>query len=135
VTQANTQPNTFTFTADNVLITYQSSHFIDRPDLPSLTYQNKVTDTTLTFHQDEIRTQQSELGTLVSVSLNKSVDAGATVLTVLLPDIRLAGATEQSFQTLGIVTRSFGILPVEGAELVYDEVLNLYGVATLMPLL
>lgn len=133
MTQVNSEPNKFTFTNDTVLITYQAIHFIDRPDLPALTYQ--ATDSTLTFHREEIRTQESEIGTLVSVTLQKSVDAGATILTLLLPQIRLINTTEQSFQSMGIITRTFGILPLEGVQQVYEEVLQLYGVATLVPLL
>lgn len=133
MTQQSQEPNQFELTGDGVQITYQSGHFIDRPNLPQFTYQDA--ENNLTFNKDEIRTQQSELGTLVSVSLKITVDAGATILTLLLPSINLAGETEQSFETLAIVTQSFGILPREGARLVYEDVLDLQGTARFAPFL
>lgn len=127
-------PNVFELTGDGVHITYDArGPFIDQPGLkPTITYQDA--DRNLSFTGDEIRSQQSEIGTLVSVSLNMTVDAGATVLTVVLPSINLARATEQPFETLAIVTESFGILPREGARQIYD-VLELDGVARFIPLL
>lgn len=133
MTQQSREPNQFEFTGDDVQITYRSGHFIDQPNLPQLTYQDA--ENNLTFNKDEIRTQESELGTLVSVSLERSIDAGDTVLTLLLPSINLAGATEQSFETLAILTQSFGILPHEGARLVYEDVLDLQGIARFVPFL
>jgi hypothetical protein len=55
--------------------------------------------------------------------------------TLLLPSINLAGATEQSFDILAIVTQSFGILPREGARLVYKAIRDLQGTARFVPFL
>ena len=128
------EPNVFELNGDGVQITYDArGPFVDQPGLkPTFTYQDA--DSNLTFTGDEIRSQQSELGTLVSVSLKMTVDAGATVLTLVLPSINVAAATEQPFETLAIVTESFGILPREGARQIYD-VLELDGLARFIPLL
>ncbi|MEO8973330.1 MAG: hypothetical protein ABI406_17225, partial [Ktedonobacteraceae bacterium] len=90
------------------------------------TYQSS--DSSLTFSGDDIRTQDSELGTLVSVSLLRTVDAGNTVLTLLLPGNVLQGSKAQTFDTLAIISKTSGILPHQGAERTY-EVLNLNGTA------
>src|SRR5437588_5546808 len=78
--------------------------------------------------RENIDLQSSPLGLLVSVVLEPSIDAGALTLTLLLPPINMAGKKEQEFYTEAIKTRSYGILPREGARLTY-EVLDLEGVA------
>lgn len=133
MTQQARTPNVFELTGDGVHILYQAIHFIDTPTLPELSYQDGQYD--LTFHKDEIRTQQSELGTLVSVSLQRTVDTGATVLTLFLPAINLGGGTEANFETLAIISRTLGLIPGEGAREIYEAVLHLQGVARLVPLL
>ena len=42
MTLGNNEPNKFTFTDDNILITYQPIHFIDRPDLPLLLIRVRI---------------------------------------------------------------------------------------------
>jgi hypothetical protein len=130
--QQNQEPNRFELTGYGVQISYWSGHFIDEPNLPQFTYKDASKN--LTFHRDQIRTEASELGTLVSVTLNMTVDAGATVLTLLLPSINLAGAAEQNFATVAIEAQSFGILPRKGARLIYN-VLQLHGAARFVPFL
>lgn len=126
--------NVFELAGDGVQIYYSArGPFIDQPGLePTFTYQDQVLN--LTFTGEEIRTQQSEMGTLVSVSLKITVDAGATTLTLLLPTVNLGDTAEQSFETFAIVTETFGILPRLGARQVYDT-LDLSGVGRFIPLL
>jgi len=126
--------NVFDLAGDTVQISYSAlGPFIDQPGLqPTFAYQDQ--ELNLTFTGDQIRTQQSEIGTLVSVSLKESIDAGATTLTLLLPAFNLADTAEQPFETLAIVTQTFGILPNVGAGQVYD-VIELDGVARLLPIL
>ena len=126
--------NVFELSGDNVQIYYSArGPFIDQPGLqPTFTYQDQ--ELNLTFTGDQIRIQQSEIGTLVSVSLKRTVDAGATILTLLLPAFNLIDMQEQPFETFAIVTKTFGTLPRVGAEQVY-HVKKLEGVARLIPLL
>ena len=129
------EPNQFDLRGDTVQISYSTrGPFIDQPGLqPKFTYQDQ--EQKLSFTGDQIRRQQSELGTLVSVSLRVSIDAGGTTLTLLLPAINgVDTATEQPFQTFAIVTQTFGILPHVGAGQVYN-VMQLDGVARLIPIL
>ena len=135
MTTQNQEPNQFELEGDGVRISYHAGQFIDEPTLPQFTYQ--AAGETLVFHKGEIRTEEAEgsqLGTLVSVTIRKTIDAGETVLVLLLPSINLAGQQEQSFDTLAIVTQSFGILPHKGARLTY-KAYNLSGTARLVPLL
>jgi hypothetical protein len=128
------EANVFELTGNNVQIFYSArGPFIDQPGLQStLTYQDR--EQNLTFSGEQLRTQQSETGTFVSVSLTISVDAGATILTLLLPAITMGEMAEQPFETFAIVTKTFGILPRVGAKQVYD-VLKLHGAARFVPLL
>lgn len=128
------EANVFELMGDDVQISYSArGPFIDQPGLkPTLTYQDQ--ELNLTFTGEQLRTQQSELGTLVSVSLQSSIDAGGTILTLLLPTIEMGGMDEQPFETVAIITQTFGILPGAGARQTYD-VLELEGVARFLPIL
>jgi hypothetical protein len=63
------EANIFELTGNSVQISYSTrGPFIDQPGLqPTLTYQDQ--EQNLTFSGEELRTQQSEIGVFVSVSL------------------------------------------------------------------
>jgi hypothetical protein len=126
--------NIFELTGENVHISYSArGPIVDQPGLqPTITYQDS--DQTLTFTEDQIRTQQSDMGPLVSVTLLPSIDAGATILTILLPIVHMGDMREQPFETFAIVSKSFGMLPRVGASQVYN-VMQLNGVGTFAPIL
>jgi hypothetical protein len=71
-----------------------------------------------TFVRDQITSQDSPLGLLITVALEKSIDSGALTFTLVLPPVNMAGKKKQAFDTVAIKTKSFGILPREGAKLV-----------------
>jgi len=124
--QQDDQPNLFDLTNGQVHISYDVMAFDGRP---LLTYQATQETEARSFRGSEVRCQDSPLGTLITVLLRPSIDAGETTLTLLLPAIQLRGATSQPYQTLAIVTSSTGILPHQGADLTY-EVLNVQGTAS-----
>lgn len=69
------------------------------------TYQDS--HRSMDFHGEEIRTVEvPDLGTVVSVSLAKTVDTGFTAFSVLLPDVFLPEGTNISapIETRGIAT-------------------------------
>ncbi len=104
MTQQDNQPNLFELSGYGVQITYSTTSIDGQPRFD---YQGPYgPQENLSFTGSEIRTQQSELGTLVSVTLLRTVDAGNTVLTLLLPYVRLAGQNAQSFETLAIVAKT-----------------------------
>jgi hypothetical protein len=55
------------------------------------------------FKGDEIRTVDSEDGTLVSVTIHLEIDRGSTSFTVLIPRVGM-GTTPESITTIGITT-------------------------------
>jgi len=116
------KPTLFELTGDHVHISYSTTSFIGGPQL---FYQNL--EQHYTFHREEVRTQESELGTLISVSLKKPVDAAATILTLVLPDIQLDGYKPSSFKTLAIIVQCLNVLPQRGGARQTYEVLNLQG--------
>jgi hypothetical protein len=122
MTQQSLEPTLFELTGDGVQITYSTRSF-EGP--PQFRYNDR------TFTGGEIRTQVSELGMEVSVTLQiRLVDVGGTVLTLLLPEVILGETTEQSFQTLAILTNRAEVVR-PGAQLSYT-VLRLQGTARLV---
>ncbi len=129
MTQQDNQPNLFELSGDGVHITYSTTSIDGKPHFD---YQGHFgPQENLAFTGSEIRIQQSELGTLVSVSLLRTIDAGATVLTLLLPYVKLTGMDAQSFKTLAIITKTYGILPHHGAQPTY-HVVHLSGSARMV---
>jgi hypothetical protein len=129
MTQQDNQANLFELSGDGVQITYSTTSFDGKPHFD---YQGPYgPQESLSFTGSEIRTQQSELGTLVSVSLLRTIDAGNTVLTLLLPFVRLTGQNAQSFETLAIITKTYGILPHQGDQPTY-QVVSLSGSASMV---
>jgi hypothetical protein len=67
----------------------------------------------LSFKGSQIRQVKAELGTLVSVTIHMTVDAGSTTFTLLLPKVNLAeqNSTAQ-IHTIGITTtHRFSVVP------------------------
>ena len=123
------QPNLFELSGDGVQITYSTTGFDGKPHFD---YQGPYgPQVSLSFTGSEISTQQSVLGTLISVSLVRTIDAGDTVLTLLLPYVSLTGQYAQTFDTLAIITQTFGILPHQGAQPTY-QVVTLSGSARMV---
>ncbi len=83
---------------------------------------------TYNFTGDQIRVLNTEIGTMVTVTLKLTVDAGNTTLTLLVPDFKLEGSGQQ-FRTIAIITtKRTAFLPIKGALECY-EVLDLQGTA------
>jgi hypothetical protein len=87
---------------------------------------------THSFTGDEIRTKKTEIGTMVTVTLESIPDFRVTTLTLLLPAINLDG-TAQDFKTIAIRTTSKttigGPRLVKGSLQSY-EVIDLKGTAS-----
>jgi hypothetical protein len=80
------------------------------------------------FSGNDIQRQASPVGTLMTVTLQRTPDAGDLTFSLALPPVKMAGKREQAFDTIAVKTKSFGILPIEGAELI-DTAMSLTGVA------
>jgi hypothetical protein len=94
------KPNLYQLQGRHVHVTYSTSGIDGRPHL---TYQDA--QQTLSFNGDEIRTAESEIGTLVTVSLRRTVDTGNTTFTLIVPTVNLAqGNHHLTIHTRGITT-------------------------------
>jgi hypothetical protein len=123
------QPNEYKLKGGEIHVTYLTDGF---HDVPSFAYDdgqlNKV------FTGPEIRTLQTEIGTLVSVTTRLTIDTGSTEFSVLLPAIDLADSTKtQHFKTAGIITVHKGpdSFPRTGLLETY-EVIHMHGTASIV---
>jgi hypothetical protein len=91
------QPNMFEFSGDGIQITYVTTAFDGRP-----LFNYHDANHSKAFHGDQIRSSQSELGTLVSVMINPAVDTGSTSFTVLIPRVNLRASDSANVTTYGI---------------------------------
>lgn len=95
----NSKPNLYQLHGDSLDITYSpagidgQSYFL---------YQDR--QRRLEFYGDAIRTGVQDFGAFVSVVLDPEMGPRATVFTVLLPNVTLAGTTQMPIETFGLTT-------------------------------
>jgi hypothetical protein len=100
-------PNLFQLTGSHLHITYTTSSI---RGTPTMTYQDPYQG--MSFQGDEIREVECDLGTLVSVTLRMTVDAGSTSLSVLIPRARIEQATITAIHTDCVTTvHRFSAIP------------------------
>ncbi len=93
-------PNQFEILGRGIGISYSTSSLSGKPELSLKKGRQK-----LNFSGDEINALDSGIGTLVTVTTEKTVDRGFTTFTVLLPAIDLGGpSAKRSFRTIGVTT-------------------------------
>jgi hypothetical protein len=76
------------------------------PGLPALTYKNGPD--VRTFHTGEITTNATALGSIVSVSLVRTVDTGGEVFGFFLPQLTVPAGQTENFMTAGVFERFSG---------------------------
>ena len=76
------------------------------PGLPALTYKDG--SNVKTFTSAEITTDNTGLGSLVSVSLVKSIDTGGERFGFLLPQLDVASGKTEKFNTVGVYDKFSG---------------------------
>ncbi|MDF5739576.1 MULTISPECIES: hypothetical protein [unclassified Nostoc] len=115
--QENT-PDLYSFTGYNstgekISINYSTTSFIGKPS-----FQYKDQKQTLNFAGDEIRTVETEIGTLVTVTIKKTVtiqkteDGDYTTFSLLIPRIKIGIGEEVKVVTNGITTfNRFSTIP------------------------
>ncbi|MGJ4952408.1 hypothetical protein [Bradyrhizobium sp. HKCCYLS20291] len=110
------QPTLYELHGSGIHVTYSTSSFQGKPQFSYHdAFQAK------TFSGDEIQTQDTVLGTLVSVYLMRTVDGPSTSFTLLLPSIRLPPSGVATVTTEGIRTlhKSSIIGPPQGQAEIY----------------
>lgn len=129
--QVQITPNLYNFTGYNskgekVSVNYSTSSFTGKP---LFNYQEQKE--TLNFTGNEIRTVDTEIGTLVTVTIKKTVDTGNTTFTLLIPRVNLGNNIEAKVATKGIITTNrFSVIPQfnQGQQQTYTTI-NLRGTA------
>ncbi len=119
-------PNQFDILGRGVGISYSTSSLSGKPQLSFKRHRQ-----TLNFSGDEINVLDGAIGTLVTVTIEKTVDRGFTSFTFLVPAIDLSGSTsKRSFHTVGITTVHKTTIagPPAGVQETYKTV-HLRGVA------
>jgi len=124
MTTQNEAANQFDLKGHGIHVTYSTTSLTGQPQFD---YQG--THGEHTFTGEQIRTQQSELGTLVSVTLVPSIDSTRITLSILLPSFNMAGQSEQPFKTLAIQTTYAGAILVHAGARATYEVVHLHGTA------
>jgi hypothetical protein len=109
------EPNLFQLSGKRVHISYSTTGVDGKPHF---TYQDL--QQTLNFSGDEIRSVETEVGTLVSVTIRLTVDSGGMTFSVLLPRVNIPGEQSVPIRTIGITTlHKFSIVPMIGQRDLY----------------
>lgn len=118
------EANTFELRGGSVLVTFSTSSFTGDP---RLTYQDRRTR--MSFAGDQIRMQPSEIGTLVTVTLEAIPDLRTMTFSLIVPAVRLENPAMGTIVRLpGVQATSFTTIagPGPGQETVY-QTLDLSG--------
>lgn len=101
-------PNHYHVHGGGLNITYTTSGFDGKPHFA---YQDGTR--VLNFSGDEIKAEPTEIGTLVSVVIFRTIDAGSTTFTLLVPHVNLDQTNQAHIVTEGITTiQRFSIFPL-----------------------
>jgi hypothetical protein len=117
MTQKSIQANHYVLKGNQTEITYDETTFDGQPQL---TYRVLLSPATHTFRGDQISSKGSDIGTLVTVTLEAVADGDTTLLTLVIPTINVIGTTEQAFKTIAIITTVQG--NIAGPSLIHGAV-------------
>ena len=101
MTQQPLQANRFVLRGEGLEITYDEITFAGPPQL---TYQVVQGVDSRTFSGNELSSRESDIGTLVTVTLEAIPDDKRTLFTLLIPTINVTETNKVSFETLAIYT-------------------------------
>ena len=96
--------NKFVLRNDQVEVEYTIG---TTPGLPALTYSDSSSGA-VSFTFSEIATDETALGTLISVPLLETVDAGAKRFGFFLPQVDVPSGQSEQFTTVGVYERLGG---------------------------
>ena len=104
---ANIQPNRYIMQSHDgkTKVDYETTSFIGQPTLNLTQGPGPIRH----FAGSQIRTLNSEVGTLVTVTTHMTIDTGSTSFSVLIPAITLTAISDhKTFTTEAIVTSHTG---------------------------
>lgn len=123
-------PDLYELRGAELHITYSTTSF---DGTARFTYQDATR--ALNFVGDQIRLVDTEVGTLVTVTLCRTVDSGSTTFSLLVPTINLGPSNQSPIDTVGITTiHRFSIVPAfnQGQTELY-KITPLTGLASFVP--
>jgi len=129
----NVTPNLWILAGNGIHVRYSNVAWVGPAGGPHLIYQDN--GRTLNFTGDQIRVGQlADLGTVISVTLQATVDAGSTSFSLLLPQTTLVQPGPPSsvpISTVGITTHHAGpLLPPAQGQHEFYTVTQLTGAAS-----
>jgi len=92
-------PNHYDLTGGGISVIYDTTTFGGKP---MLSYHDQTVSRN--FVGDQIRTADTEIGTLVTVTISLTPDSGSTTFTLLIPEVNLRASDSASISTYGITT-------------------------------
>ena len=92
-------PNLYQVSGHNIHVTYSTTGIDGKPHFH---YQDP--HLSKDFSNTEIRTVATEIGTLVTVTIRMTVDAGSTSFTLLVPTVNMNAGETITIHTEGITT-------------------------------
>jgi hypothetical protein len=121
-----TEPNLFQLSGSHVHVTYATSGIDGKP---SLAYHDAMR--ALQFRGDELEVTGTLLGTIVSVTIVRTVDFGSTSFSILVPRVNIDQGTPAPVHTRGITTiHRFSLVPaLDRGQLDTYTVTSLHGSA------
>jgi hypothetical protein len=119
-------PNLFHLSGRHVHVDYASSGIDGRP---SVSYQDAFRS--VQFRGDELGVVETPAGTLVTVTIVRTVDAGSTSFSVVVPRMNIDAGTPSPLSTVGITTiHRFSLVPaLDRGQLDTYSVTRLHGTA------
>jgi hypothetical protein len=130
IDNGSAQPNLFQLTGEYTQITYSTTSITGQPQFH---YQDQQRDVNVTG--DDIRSLETEIGTLVTVTLEVIPDLHTLTVSLLVPEINLNEGNESPLSTLAILTThrtSIGGPGLVEGQLQTYEVVELEGTASLV---
>jgi hypothetical protein len=119
--QSQLAANLFTFTGAHTFIVY---------NMASNQFSYQGPQGNQTWNGNNVKVQDSPLGTLITVVFPGNPDAGIVSLTVLLPPIDLISSAPAHFETFAIDVHRRGFILMPPAHLTYTTI-ALHGTAQL----
>ena len=104
---ANTRPNRYVLQSRDgkTKVDYETSTFVGQPILNLSQGPGPIRH----FSGSQIRAVSTEIGTLVSVTTQMTIDTGSTSFSILIPAITLASvADREAFETEAVITSHSG---------------------------
>ena len=122
------EANQFSLQSDTITVSYSSTSIAG---VPQFTYRDLVRE--VSRSGDDIRREDTEIGTLVTIDVEAAPDAPTVSFSLVLPRINLGAGNQQVIlQTLGVRTTDFTTAflpgPILGQGQAY-EVFDMRGLA------